>query len=197
MWCCIIGVINMKEEDDFLKKMENLNVPEVNPEGHPKEVKMAIMNAERSAALGFWLVAVPCYFLACVFIYYFFNRQVSWFGAMFKLAEGLDKTPGIDFMAPIVLVVLPIVCIIINALAITHVHYRKRHIRQAGRTGIYDHYKNKNVEHRVDTDQYGHCFYVHRVYHGGEYLCEVKGKRLKAKGKRLGFALINRIKANY
>ena len=115
----------MKEDDEFLKKMENLNVPEVNPAGHPDKVKMAIMNAERSAALGVWLVAVPCYFLACVFMYYFFNRQVSWFGAMFKLAEGLDKTPGIDFMAPIVLVVLPIVCIIINALAITHVHYEK------------------------------------------------------------------------
>ena len=115
----------MKEDDEFLKKMENLNVPEVNPAGHTDKVKMAIMNAERSAALGVWLVAVPCYFLACVFMYYFFNRQVSWFGAMFKLAEGLDKTPGIDFMAPIVLVVLPIVCIIINALAITHVHYEK------------------------------------------------------------------------
>ena len=122
----------MKEEDEFLKKMENLNVPEVNPTGHPKMVKMAIMNAERSAALGVWLVAVPCYFLACVFMYYFFNRQVSWFGAMFKLSEGLDKTPGIDFMAPIVLVVLPIVCIIINALAITHVHYEKNASGKAG-----------------------------------------------------------------
>ena len=90
------------------------------------------MNAERSAALGVWLVAVPCYFLACVFMYYFFNRQVSWFGAMFKLAEGLDKTPGIDFMAPIVLVVLPIVCIVINALAITHVHYEKHASGKAG-----------------------------------------------------------------
>jgi len=115
----------MTEDEDFLTKMGNLNVPEVNPTAHPKMVKMAIMSAERSAALGFWLVAVPCYFLACVFMYYFFNRQVSWFGAMFKLSEGLDKTPGIDFMAPIVLVVLPIVCIVINALAITHVHYEK------------------------------------------------------------------------
>ena len=122
----------MKEEDEFLKKMENLQVPEINAAGHPEKVKMAIMNAERSAALGFWLVAVPCYFLACVFMYYFFNRQVSWFGAMFKLAEGLDKTPGIDFMAPIVLVVLPIVCIIINALAITHVHYNENAAGKAG-----------------------------------------------------------------
>ena len=122
----------MKEDEEFLKKMENLNVPEVNPTGHPDKVKMAIMNAERSAALGVWLVAVPCYFLACVFMYYFFNRQVSWFGAMFKLAEGLDKTPGIDFMAPIVLVILPIVCIIINALAITHVRYENNAGGKAG-----------------------------------------------------------------
>jgi hypothetical protein len=122
----------MKEEEEFLKKMENLNVPEVNPTSHPKMVKMAIMNADRSAALGVWLVAVPCYFLACVFMYYFFNRQVSWFGAMFKLAEGLDKTPGINFMAPIVLVMLPIVCIVINALAITHVHYEKGAAHERG-----------------------------------------------------------------
>jgi len=122
----------MKEDEEFLKKMENLNVPEVNPTGHPKMVKMAIMNAERSAALGVWLVAVPCYFLACVFMYYSFNGHISWFGAMFKLATGLDKTPGIDFMAPIVLVVLPIVCIIINALAITHVHYEKGAASRAG-----------------------------------------------------------------
>ena len=113
------------KNDDFLKKMENLQVPEVNPQSHPQLVKMAIMNAGRSAALGVWLVIVPCYFLFCVFMYYMFHGRTSWFGAMFTLASGLNKTPGIDFMAPIVLVVLPIVCIVINMLAIIHVQVRR------------------------------------------------------------------------
>ncbi len=111
----------MKEDEEFLKKMENLQVPNASPSQHPEAVKMAIMNAERSAALGVWLIVLPCYFLFCAVMYYFFHMRGGWFGAVFTLASGLDKTPGIDFMAPIVLLVLPIICIIINALAITHV----------------------------------------------------------------------------
>jgi hypothetical protein len=117
----------MKDKDEFLKQMENLQVPDVDPPKHPEMVKMAIMNAERSATLGVWLIVVPCYFLFCVFMYYFSHIRVgaSWFGAMFKMMESLEKTPGISFLGPIILVVLPIVCIIINALAITHVRVQK------------------------------------------------------------------------
>jgi hypothetical protein len=115
----------MKDEDEFLKQMENLQVPEMNPKEHPKMVKMAIMNAKRSAALGVWLIVVPCYFLLCVFMYYFFHIHTGWFGAMFRLMESLEKTPGISFLGPIILVVLPIICIIINALAIIHVQVQK------------------------------------------------------------------------
>jgi hypothetical protein len=82
---------------------------------------MAIMNAERSAALGVWLIVVPCYFLLCVFMYHLFNVRVGWFGAMFKMMASLEKTPYIDFLGPLILFVLPIICIIINVLAIIHV----------------------------------------------------------------------------
>jgi len=117
----------MKDKDEFLKTMENLQVPEINPTEHPKMVKMAIMNAERSAALGVWLVVVPCYFLLCVFMYYFSHIRVgsSWFVAMFTLMSSLDKTPYIDFLGPVIMVVLPIICIIINSLAIIHVNIQK------------------------------------------------------------------------
>lgn len=116
----------MNEQDEFLKQMENLQVPGIDPPSHQKTVKMAIMNAERSAALGVWLIIVPCYFLFCVFMYYYSHMQSSWFGAMLKLMTGLlaDK-PYMDFLAPVILVVLPIICIIINALAIIHVNTRQ------------------------------------------------------------------------
>ncbi|HEY4324508.1 MAG TPA: hypothetical protein VGN20_10995 [Mucilaginibacter sp.] len=115
----------MKDKDEFLKKMENLQVPDINPSEHQNTVKMVIMNAERSAALGVWLVVVPCYFLLCVFMYHLFNVRVGWFGAMFKMMAGLEKTPYIDFLGPLILFVLPIVCIIINSLSIIHVQIQK------------------------------------------------------------------------
>lgn len=115
----------MKQEDEFLKKMENLQVPDINPHEHPKMVKMAIMNAERSAALGVWLIIVPCYFLLCVVMYYYFHAHAGWFGAMVALITGLDKTPFMDFLAPVIFLVLPVICIIINALAVTHVQIHK------------------------------------------------------------------------
>ena len=121
----------MKEQDEFLKKMENLHVPDIDPQEHPKMVKMAIMNAERSAVLGIWLIVVPCYFLLCVFMYYFFHLHVGWFGSMFKLMESLEKTPYIDFLGPLILVVMPIVCIVINGLAITHVQIQKQGPQQS------------------------------------------------------------------
>lgn len=111
----------MKNNDEFLKQMENLKVPDVNPSQHQNTVKMAIMNASRSAALGVWLIAVPCYFLLCVFMFYFFHARMGWFAAMFSLMSGLAKVPFIDFLGPVVLFVLPTVCIIINVLSILHV----------------------------------------------------------------------------
>jgi hypothetical protein len=115
----------MKNNDEFLQQMENLKVPDVNPSQHQNTVKMAIMNAERSAALGVWLVAVPCYFLLCVFMFYFFHLRMGWFAAMFTLMSGLAKTPFIDFLGPIVLFFLPIICIIINVLSILHVQVQQ------------------------------------------------------------------------
>jgi lantibiotic transport system permease protein len=121
----------MEDKEEFLKQMENLNVPDIDTSGHQNSVKMAIMNAERSAALGVWLVIVPCYFLLCVLMYYYFHVHVGWFGSMFKLMSGLEKTPYIDFMGPLVLFVLPLICVVINVLAILHVHVQKLDIHRS------------------------------------------------------------------
>jgi hypothetical protein len=115
----------MEDKDEFLKKMENLQLPEIDPREHPKMVKMAIMNAERSAAFGVWLIVVPCYFLLCVLMYYGFHIKAGWFGSMFALITGLEKTRGMDFLAPVLFFLLPLVCIIINILGITHISSQK------------------------------------------------------------------------
>jgi hypothetical protein len=108
------------ENEKFIKQMEELQVPDINP-AHHRTVKMAILSAEKSAALGVWLIVVPCYFLLCVIMYYYFHPHANWFSSMFALIVSLDKNPYLDFLAPIVMVILPIVCIVINALAIIHI----------------------------------------------------------------------------
>ena len=111
----------MKNEDEFLKDMENLKVPDVDVSAHQKSVKMAIMNAERSAVLGVWLIIIPCYFLFCVCMYYYFHVRTNFFEATFNLMSDLDKSSQTKFLPPLLLVGLPIVSIVVNALAITHV----------------------------------------------------------------------------
>ncbi|MDF2431060.1 MAG: hypothetical protein JWP44_691 [Mucilaginibacter sp.] len=111
----------MKDKDKFSEQMENLKVPDINPGEHPKMVKMAIMNAERSAVLGIWLVIVPCYFLLCVFMYYYFHVKWGLFTAMFNLMSSLDKNPVMKFFSPLVFVGFPIIGIVINTLSIIHV----------------------------------------------------------------------------
>ncbi|OOQ60450.1 hypothetical protein [Mucilaginibacter pedocola] len=116
----------MKDKNEFLKEMENLQVPAADPSAqHQKIIKMAILNASRSAKVGVWLVALPCFFLLSVFVYYYSHANSNWFEAMFNTIISLDSSPVVDFLAPIVLFILPIICIIINLLAITHVQTQK------------------------------------------------------------------------
>jgi hypothetical protein len=62
----------MKDKDKFLKEMEKLKVPNADPSAqHQNSVKMAILSASRSAKIGVWLIALPCYFLLSVFVYYY------------------------------------------------------------------------------------------------------------------------------
>lgn len=114
----------MDEQDKFLKQMENLQVPVIEPPTHQKKVKMAIMNAERSATLGVWLIIVPCYFLLCVCMYYCFHVHMSWLQAMFNMMLNTQNNVWLRILSPILFIALPTVSVIINALAVIHVGAR-------------------------------------------------------------------------
>ena len=114
----------MNDHNEFLKQMENLQVPDVNP-GHQNMVKMAIMNADRSAKLGVWLIIIPAFFFACVGVYYYSHGGNNWFAAMFNLLMGLDWVPWGDYVIPVLIFVLPLACLVINVLGILHVQVQK------------------------------------------------------------------------
>ena len=105
---------------NFEKKMKNLAKPGVDDVKPPAEIKLAIVNAQRSAAIGIWFIVIPCYFLFCVFMKYYFHINLGLFDAMIELMSDLDKNPMMKFLSPVLIVGLPLVGVVLNALAITH-----------------------------------------------------------------------------
>lgn len=108
----------MKPED-FEKKMEGLKTPksEVVP---PKELRLAIVSAQRSAVMGIWFIVMPWFFLMCVIMKYIFHLNLGIIDTLEQMMSALDKSPQTWWIGPMMLMGLPIVSIIINALAISH-----------------------------------------------------------------------------
>lgn len=113
------------EQQSFEEKMENLKKPDVGAVQHQQALKMTLFNAKKSAALGLWFVLIPCYFLFCVFMKYYFQANLHLFDLAEEFFAQLDKNPNTHFLSPILFVVLPITGIVVNALSILHFEYRK------------------------------------------------------------------------
>ena len=107
------------DQEEFQKKMENLKAPGAEVSG-PQNVRLAILHAERSAAIGVWLIVVPCFFLACVVMKYFFQIRLGLIGTFEDVVGGLGRNPGTRWIQPVLFMALPIVSIVLNALAIMH-----------------------------------------------------------------------------
>jgi hypothetical protein len=109
------------EEKDFLQKMENLNKPDINADASRRQVRIAIMNAKKSATWGIWLLVIPFLFFLSFVVPQIFN----WDGGIFKTIAGwmhaLDKVA--QWTSPVILLLLPVIAAILNLLAILHFVY--------------------------------------------------------------------------
>ena len=105
--------------ENFEKKMEELKTPQVNPEP-PLELKLAIINADRSATLGLWFIVVPYFFIGCMILKYELNVNLGLLDSITNAIESMDKNASTWWLQPVFLVGLPIAGIILNILSITH-----------------------------------------------------------------------------
>ncbi len=117
------------EEKDFINKMESLKKPEFEDIDPDNTLKLAIINSKKSAAIGIWLLIVPCYFLFMVFVKYFYNINLHVIDIFEGFIASLDKSPATKFIAPIFFVGLPIAGIMINLLSIMFFEYDKEQKR--------------------------------------------------------------------
>jgi lantibiotic transport system permease protein len=113
------------DEKEFINKMDNLKKPDFGSNVPNKKLKLAIVNSKKSAAMGVWLLVVPCYFLFMIFMKYYFNVNLHIIGIFEDFIASLDKSPITKFVAPLFLVGLPMAGIVINLLSILFFEYDK------------------------------------------------------------------------
>jgi hypothetical protein len=113
----------MNNEKEFLKKMENLSVPQLNPQ-HQHRVKMTILSAQKSASIGIWLIILPYVFYLWLFITSRLDLNFPQ-GWIWNYTLATFTTPWVAVLNYVWLLALPGICLIANLLAITHVQHQK------------------------------------------------------------------------
>ncbi len=114
------------ENDDFIKKLEHLDKPNVGETQHRDAIKLTVLGAKKSAALGVWLVAVPAFFLFCIFMkYMIFKSKGTSIDVFEEMLSTWDKNPTSWFIAPMAFIGFPLLALVLNILAVTHYSFDK------------------------------------------------------------------------
>ncbi len=114
--------------DDLEKKLENLSTPEMPPMAHQWQLKLAILNAKKSARAALWLMLIPVIVLGSGMLHSVLNASIppwSW------MQEYLPQLPvwirfGIFSM---IVIIIPLIAVLLNLLSIIWLQYDKtKHI---------------------------------------------------------------------
>jgi lantibiotic transport system permease protein len=109
------------EEKGFLHKMENLKKPEINADASRRQIRIAIMNAKKSAAWGIWLLVVPFLFFISFIVKEIFKWDLGIFNIISGWMHDIDKAA--PWSSPIIFLLLPGIAALVNLLAIKHFVY--------------------------------------------------------------------------
>src|SRR4051812_28732003 len=104
---------------DIEKKLGSVKVPDTEIKSN-ESVKLTLVQAKKSAALGVWLVAVPLFFLACVTMKYMFHINMHFVDVLEETVSSLDKGAGTKWLSPLLFMGFPLLSLFFNGLAISH-----------------------------------------------------------------------------
>ena len=113
-------------EDNFEQKMENLRTPQADNIHHQEQLKITVLNARVSSQAGTLFIIIPCIFLLGIFLKYILGLNLHIFDNLEEWMSRMDKDNATKWIAPLLLVGLPLVSIVLNALAITHFYWNKK-----------------------------------------------------------------------
>lgn len=113
------------EENDFLKRMENLKKPDVKAQASQRQIKLVLMNTKKSATWGTWFLIVPIFFFGCVAIKYLFRWDWGIGDGFIEWIAKIDHQTATGWVSPLLFVLLPAIGAAINLLAVMHFVYDK------------------------------------------------------------------------
>ena len=109
------------DEEKLIKKLEGIERPELSSATHRRQLKLALVSAERSSWIGILLVSLPCLFIFGVILKYGFGVGSHLFSALEEQMAAIDRS-FFRFVPPLLLVGGPLIALALNLLAILHFH---------------------------------------------------------------------------
>ncbi len=109
----------MKNED-IENKLENLNMPEINPGQHKDKLRLTLLNMSRSHKMGYAFVIIPLLFLFGIFFTRVLNIYIPLVDDIEQLMARWDKVSYLKLVFPILYLVLPFIALVVNLLASLH-----------------------------------------------------------------------------
>ena len=111
--------------EDVTKKLDNLKTPQVKDLPHSEPLKLTILNARKSAALGVWLILIPAFFLFSVCMKYYFMQNWHIIDTFEEVMSSLDRSSSTHFLSPLLFVGFPMIAIVLNALSLLHIQLNR------------------------------------------------------------------------
>jgi lantibiotic transport system permease protein len=106
-------------EDPIERRLNNMAVPELTNEEHKNRLRLALLDARRSAGWGTLLVLLPALFLLAVFLQYGLGIR-GVFDPLDRLIFAPIRASHARWLEPLLLFVLPLIALVANLLSITH-----------------------------------------------------------------------------
>ena len=115
----------MKNEDveDMLSK---IRVPEPENVLQERELKIPLLSYRKSSRAGLWLLLLPITFAITLVLKTGFGVQTGYLDLYQKFFAAIDKNVVLTYLIPLIFVGLPLLSMIINALAICHFHNSRK-----------------------------------------------------------------------
>jgi hypothetical protein len=114
----------MKNEDveNILNQMQ---MPEPEKIMQPRELKIPLLSYRKSSKAGLWLLLLPLTFAFTLFLKTELGLQWGYLDLLRKFFSFIDNNVVLTYLIPLIFVGLPLIAMIINALAICHFQKNK------------------------------------------------------------------------
>ena len=112
------------------QQLENIDVPEVTPLHHQRQLKLTILNAKKSATISLWLLVVPFVLLFGGFMQSAFHIMLPPWSWLVKYSPLMPLWLRLGIFVSVV-IILPLTAVFINVLGVLWFKYDKaEHVLQ-------------------------------------------------------------------